>query len=340
MTAQAGTAEAVYDARYTRGYMDGWGADRKRRIFDLVRGLDLPETGTALDFGCGNGLLTDVIRRALPAGWRVSGTDISSVAIGHARAWFPECTFFTADDRDPSRRFDLVFTHHVLEHVDDLDGTLADLDAMTEEGATVVHVLPCGNEGSLEHTVCRLRAGGIDPERGNRFFYEEPGHLRRLTTAQLRDVYLEKGFRLISAEYANHHAGALDWITQSGPSFVLGFTDPRPAVDEAARETLERLRRTILSLWLVRYPAAFVDNRLRTRSRRWWELVLLPVGLMCYPVSKPVDVVVKTRARAEWRARRTDPAGSEMYLCFRQDPAAPDSGVPPESLIPENRWVP
>jgi SAM-dependent methyltransferase len=318
-------AADVYDARYTRGYMDGWSAERKQRIFDLVRGLDLPEVGTALDFGCGNGLLTDVIRRALPPAWQVWGTDISGVAVNNARAWFPQCRFFTAAEGHAGRRFDLVFTHHVLEHVEDLGGTLAELDAMTAERATIVHILPCGNEGSLEHTICRLRSGGIDPERGNRFFYEEPGHLRRLTTAQLSEAYLDRGFRLVGAQYANHHAGAIEWITQSGPSFVFSFMDPSAALDDKAREALSQLRRMILGLWLVRYPAAFVDTRLRTRSRRWWELVLLPVGLLCYPVSKPVDVVVKRWALAEWRDRRSDPSGSEMYLSFRRE-QAPEGG--------------
>lgn len=318
------SASDVYDARYERGYMDSWGPERKRRIFELVRGLELPETGNALDFGCGNGLLTDVIRRALPAGWRVYGTDISRVAIGHATDWFPECSFFTMGDDVPAGgRFDLVFTHHVLEHVEDLGGTLAQLDSMMRESVTAVHILPCGNEGSLEHSICRLRVDGIDPAQGNRFFYEEPGHLRRLTTKDLRDVYQERGFELVNAQYANHRAGAIEWITQSGPSFVFSFTDSRAAVDDAARGELERLRRRILSLWLLRYPAAFVDTRLRTRSRRWWELLLLPVGLVCYPFSKPVDVVVSSRARSEWRDRRSDPSGSEMYLCFKRDPIGP-----------------
>jgi 2-polyprenyl-3-methyl-5-hydroxy-6-metoxy-1,4-benzoquinol methylase len=53
----------LYESRYEHGYS----ADVKDRIFGIIRDLRLPEQGDALDFGCGNGVLTEVIRQALPS---------------------------------------------------------------------------------------------------------------------------------------------------------------------------------------------------------------------------------------------------------------------------------
>src|SRR5687768_8511453 len=80
-------AKEFYDQRYAAGYMGQWPKPKLERIVRLIRDLDLPSSGTALDFGCGNGVFTDVIHRALPS-WRVVGTDISTVAIEGARRRF------------------------------------------------------------------------------------------------------------------------------------------------------------------------------------------------------------------------------------------------------------
>src|SRR5437667_11616586 len=87
-----------YEERYTQGYLDEWPAYKKRRIAEFVRSAELPESGEALDFGCGNGILTEVVRQALPVGWTTCGTDISQVAIQNARGRYPDCSFFPADD--------------------------------------------------------------------------------------------------------------------------------------------------------------------------------------------------------------------------------------------------
>src|SRR5262249_20699295 len=61
---------AFYEARYQQGYMEDYSPEAKQRIFDVIRALDLPREGAALDFGCGNGVLTDIIRQALP-NWKI-----------------------------------------------------------------------------------------------------------------------------------------------------------------------------------------------------------------------------------------------------------------------------
>jgi 2-polyprenyl-3-methyl-5-hydroxy-6-metoxy-1,4-benzoquinol methylase len=59
--------EKFYDGRYAKkgsfAYMDDWHEEKKQRIVNLIKELDLPERGDALDFGCGTGVLTEVIRK-------------------------------------------------------------------------------------------------------------------------------------------------------------------------------------------------------------------------------------------------------------------------------------
>ncbi len=111
------TSLDFYKARYAHGYMDQWPIEKQHRVFEVVRGLNLPAQGNALDFGCGNGVFTEVIRRTLP-GWTVYGTDISETAIRNAAQRYPKCRFFVLEDGNSAdKKFNFLFTHHVLEHV-------------------------------------------------------------------------------------------------------------------------------------------------------------------------------------------------------------------------------
>jgi SAM-dependent methyltransferase len=305
-----GQVERFYDDRYGAGYMEEWPAWKKRRIRDVVRALDLPRAGRALDFGCGQGVFTQVVKDALP-GWEVHGCDISQVAIDLAAQRFPRCRFFAAGD--PARRpdrFDLVLSHHVLEHVADLGRTFAEMADHAGASARMLHVLPCGNPGSLEHRIASVRPGGIDPARGNRFWFEDEGHLRRLTTAEMEAQLARLGFRLIDARYANQFHGTLDWVTTCGAEFVADFADPTRVADADDEAELARLRARLDRLARLRTAAPLR----RPRSVR--EAVRTVLGLGRQPIARAVDRYCLLRSDLEWRMRSRQAGGSEMYLVF------------------------
>ena len=310
---------AFYERRYRKGYMDEWPAQKWHRGFDLVRDLRLPASGMALDFGCGNGVLTEVLRTALPEGWKICGTDVSAVAIHNATRWFPGCSFSTAEDTVlDCAKFDLLFSHHVLEHVCDLSRTAVVMSQYMKPASAMIHILPCGNEHSFEHSLCLKRNDGIDTSRENRFFFEEEGHLRRLTTDQMRDLFRPLGFSLLNERYANQYYGAIDWITKSRPGFVWRLTDPRAAISQDTAGQLRRLRWFLFTRWVLRYPAALLDSRLRKRQRSLKDWLLVTGAMPLYVFTKPMDAYLDRKARVEWQTRSAERNGSEMYLEFRR----------------------
>jgi ubiquinone/menaquinone biosynthesis C-methylase UbiE len=310
-------AIAYYEKRYALGYMEDWPPERKQRITDVVRSLKLPAAGEAIDFGCGNGVLTDVLRQALP-GWNIIGIDISPTAVNNARMRFPACTFYVADTQKlTGRRFDLLFTHHVLEHVIDLKAVLEQMSRMLKPVGGMLHILPCGNPGSFEHEVCLLRQNGIDHQRGGRFFFEDPSHLRRLTSAQLNGMCRTEGFVPDIQYYGNQYFGALRWITESLP-LIGRFADPAAAEDLSAAKRLQSIRFRLFVIALLRAPAFRFDRALRLRRRSSRHLLLLLLGLPLYPISKIVELLLSQKAAEEWREQRHVLSGSEMYLFFRR----------------------
>lgn len=311
------SVQQFYERRYAEGYLEGWPAERRERLLEVVRRLPLPAEGEALDFGCGNGVITDILRQALGTGWRISGCDLSRTAVRNATRRFPACSFLSSSDPLLGvKRFDLVFTHHVLEHVVNLEQTAEALAALVEPRGSMFHVLPCGNPGSLEHRICSLRVNGIDTANRNRFFFEDEGHLRRLSDGDLEALFARFGFRALWRRFANHYYGAVEWMSGSDVRFVLEVTNPRAAVDRHARRELRRLRRRLVAWWVVRYPwsvTGLPDAR-GQRLRRFVFWAGLPV---CLP-SRALDSWLKKRVAREWEERGEDPRGSEMYVFLQR----------------------
>lgn len=305
-----------YEERFAKGYVEEWPIEKKQRLIDLLRELPLPERGRGLDFGCGNGVLTSVLAEALPK-WTIEGADVSEIAIRHATIRYPQCCFFLFhEDRMPVGSYDLVFTHHVLEHVYDLDLTWNALVRLLGSKGNMVHILPCGNEGSFEFRLCSLRKGGIDAAKGNRFFFEDEGHLRRLCTEDLQRRAMDQGFLLQKEYYSNQWFGAVDWITQSPLSFVRDISDPKLALAQSSQRWIFALRGVLLVFWWARFLVA-EHGRIRAKHPKGIKHYAFLIGSApVYLVAWGADMFLKWKAKREWITQRSRRAGSEMYLYF------------------------
>lgn len=303
-----------YEQRYRDGYMDSWPLEKKQRIFEVIRSLNLPERGHALDYGCGNGIFTDIIKQALPT-WEVSGCDISEYAIENAKKLFPSCNFFILDDQT-KEKFDFVFSHHVLEHVHDLSKILDSINNLLNPRAFILHILPCGNKDSFEHKICTLRKDGINSDMENRFFYEDVGHLRRLTSEELSNELKNRGFKLQKSFYANQYYGALRWISRSLPEFIYDFANPHCAKNKQAEKQLKKHRLILLLICLVQLPMLLWQHIWRMPNKKTYHYLLVLLNLIPTLISYPFFKKIDKEAKREWDTCKNLPNGSEMYLFF------------------------
>jgi SAM-dependent methyltransferase len=301
--------EQFYDNWYAHGYMDEWPPAKKQRVYELIVELNLPASGKALDFGCGNGVFTDVVKKALP-GWQVYGSDLSRLAIENANKRFPDCTFLFADAVEfQQMQFDFVFSHHVLEHVDDKSGTAALIAKFAAPNASMLHILPCGNKGSFEYRICSKVKNGIQISKGDTFFFEEEMHLQRFTSAGLSELFRIHGFQKKAGFYANQYVGALQWISGMSKQFILHLTDYKRGVNFRSRLYLFFYRCLFTVLYYIQRPSALYSKD---------EASMNAVKKVLYRISCSCKEILNRRAQREWRLKRANENGSEMYLYFQR----------------------
>lgn len=312
------TAIDFYDKRYESGYMEEWDDIKKNKVKEVLSLLNLPETGKALDFGCGNGVFTNIIKKALP-NWDVYGVEISSIAVKNASRKFPDCNFFEISDAQTHlNTFDFLFSHHVIEHVQSLDETFQIINSYLKPSSSQLHILPCGNENSFEYNISILKKEGINKELENRFFFEEPGHLRRLTTNQFIEHEQKIGFSLIKDFYSNQYDGAINWITKSSPRFVKKLTDTKDAINNDALLQLEKLRKQLLPLTYFQFPYSkywAVKSKWRLTFIDNLKLTILFLPAM---ISKIWSDKLDSKSAKEWKEKKTEKNGSEMFLFFKR----------------------
>jgi len=110
----------------------GWGLEYLCYLRILVERVRELAPGSLLDVGCGDGRFLGLIGAQVP---RRKGVDLSSSAIGFARAFHPEVQFEAVDAAELTEQFDAVTSIETLEHVPDesVGGFLRTLAARSRE---------------------------------------------------------------------------------------------------------------------------------------------------------------------------------------------------------------
>ena len=101
--------------------------------------------------------------------------------------------------------FDLILSVEVLEHVTDVDVATREFGRLLAPGGTLVVTTPCANPGSLEWWLNR-RSGSLQTTADGygRFGTDEPGHLRRLTSRDLRVLLSRAGLVVERVDFRAH----------------------------------------------------------------------------------------------------------------------------------------
>ena len=315
--------QRFYDERYEGEYMSSHRDVEMWRVRETL--ASIPKASAILDYGCGRGAWVEVLREVFPDA-RVTGVDVSAKAVELARTLHPDCRFEAFDGkRAPigDESFDLVFSYHVLEHVLDLRETVADMARVTKSRGHLCAILPCGNPRSIGELTTRLVREGVEPsETGERrFYYEDPGHLRRPTSPELSTVFAEHGCELVGERYARN-LSVLGYFT-ARPGLVRSVFDPSRARDRRAMGLLAALRAAFLGtsvLVRAQQPGrAALGRELRERSRMP-KPVASGVALAAQPLVLPIGHLVNhALPRWEWQHASTRPLGAAaQFLVFRK----------------------
>lgn len=314
-----------YDKKFSEGYSSVWPEFKQNRNRNLLKEIPFPAKGRALDFGCGYAVNTKILKEVL-ADWEVCGADISDVGLANARKNLPGSNFYKTGSQElTEQRFDFIFTHHVLEHVPDLQQTANLLAGISNPGAYHLHIMPCRNPGSLENDIALMTKGGILPEKGNTYHSEDESHLMRLTSDELESFFNKAGLTTVHKYFSGHYYGSLKtWYELDGDSLDW-FVNPVLGINEKAIKELTKLNR---KLKRIRYVTGFAQLGFGFLFK---QLLLgfktinpKKIGgaiyrMIIFPYVSMAGNYWLRKEEREWKTRRNDPAGNEMFILFKKE---------------------
>jgi len=105
----------------------------------------LPKAGRGLDVGCGDGVLTGVLRDLVGASWELVGIDPDPAETAlAARTGLYAGVHTTGADKvpGPAGSFDFAFSNSVLEHIPDLPPCLAETARLLRPGGLFAATVP------------------------------------------------------------------------------------------------------------------------------------------------------------------------------------------------------
>jgi SAM-dependent methyltransferase len=97
--------------------------------------------GRILDYGCSWGYATYLMRAS---GYSVVGFEISRPRAGYAREQLGVEVIDSLDELEqlPSGSFDIIYSHHVLEHLPTIGKVLALFGRLLKQDGIAIHILP------------------------------------------------------------------------------------------------------------------------------------------------------------------------------------------------------
>lgn len=205
--------QQIYEDRYAGDYrsrLEGYERARWNALEHFV-GQVAKQSGanTVLDYGAGRGLFIPLWELVFPRA-ELWFCDISTTALARLVEDYPRyegrCIGVngheaTAEDG----AFEVVVSVEVIEHVEDLRHFLQDVYRLLKPGGKFIWTTPCGNRFSIEHLYALVTQQiDVTADGSRRWRWEDPTHLRRLRTSELREVLRDVGFTDITVRFRSH----------------------------------------------------------------------------------------------------------------------------------------
>lgn len=110
----------------------------------LLSSAHVPRTGVALDVGCGDGTIMELLTRHGVA-WTVDGIDLDprEVALARSRGIYRRLHVAPGNAiPEPDASYEIAFSNSVLEHIPDLPSTLAEVARLLAPGGLLIATVP------------------------------------------------------------------------------------------------------------------------------------------------------------------------------------------------------
>jgi SAM-dependent methyltransferase len=294
----------------------GHGDLRTQQVLDTLRVIQIKPL-SILDYGCGVGAWFPLLSHVFPDA-DIYGVDISKTAIDKARSRFPGYHLESFDGLTApfsDSQFDLVFTYHVLEHVDDIDRSINDISRMLKTGGYAVIIFPCGNEGSFLDRTMRLISNSKLPSADGRtvlFFETSDGHVRRLTSSDTVAICEANGLNIVTQLFSGHLFGTVDWLCRgTGPAYINRVFLGQPATGQLAKLRLELTRRLFLAIHRFILKKTLDTTKKRNPAKQMAVFIVKQLA-------KLTDTILSGLCSLEWRLLKHKKHGTAQYLVFQK----------------------
>ena len=155
---------------------------RRFSVMKRVADLALRNCRSAVEIGCGNGLLQKQIEDTY--GKPVAGFELNQVALEKNVSRFSPLYYYDVNQRNPEfrARFDLVLLFDVLEHIEDEAKFLQSVGFHLDDSGTLLINVPAHSFLRSDYDVAQ-------------------GHFRRYSIRQLENVCEHNGFKMQGSTY-------------------------------------------------------------------------------------------------------------------------------------------
>lgn len=240
----------------------------------------IPMTGTCLDLGCGDGKLTSILYDGhVPATLMLIGIDSDPDETRHAStfSFYKRIhTCFASNIREDSNSFDHAFSNSVLEHIQDIEKTIAEVSRVLKPGGTFVFTVPSPGFHQCLYGPLNSRKSRDDylKEIDKRL-----AHYRYWSTNEWQDNLEKVGMTMEQAVNYFNCPEVRRWESISrftaGVIYALGRGKVTPMESQKKLGLRQAQNRITLPRWLAWLLASFLSIGVRSSSNNAYGCLLV-----------------------------------------------------------------